>query len=156
MTEATQLAHCAQVPTSLTRGELNLAIEKPTGRWRPLIVTANFTGMRASNCAVCRGAMSISKPVSSTSRSGRMPGARSDHPNRKRANVTFPRPDCRKRSRAMERAMPQRAARSRLPQWKRQRRKPDQCLVAILDTPPDRLWDGRGNRQQGRPEKSDP
>lgn len=31
-----------------TRAELNLAIEKATGRWRPLIVTAIFTGMRAS------------------------------------------------------------------------------------------------------------
>src|SRR5262249_19975577 len=30
-----------------TRAELNLAIEKATGRWRPLIVTAIFTGMRA-------------------------------------------------------------------------------------------------------------
>ena len=31
-----------------TRSELNSAIEKATGRWRPLIITAIFTGMRAS------------------------------------------------------------------------------------------------------------
>ena len=38
-----------------TRAELNLAIEKATGRWRPLIVTAIFywyTGQRAARLAV--------------------------------------------------------------------------------------------------------
>jgi integrase len=71
-----------------SRVELKISMEAATGRWRPLLVTAIFSGMRASEL---RGLpwFNVDLAVSSMCGSALTCGARSVSPNQKPVRATF-------------------------------------------------------------------
>ena len=84
------------------RGKLKVGVDIPTpdeikaiianakGRWRPLLITAIFTGLRASELRGLRWRTSISRLMNSTSGSAPTGSTRSASPSRRRASAWCP------------------------------------------------------------------